>query len=141
MGLAKIATCLFKKNQNIFLSFPFDLLSSLSYLSMYLSIIFIPLCAYLFPICLDLPLHWLLHLFVVPLPLTPSGEFFCSHGVLFLAFICLFLFSPFPFLDPVLPVPPQLLTLNGSVYKLHISYPALSGHSRRIFLVSIVTFC
>lgn len=139
--MRRLLLAFLRRTKIFFFSFPFDLLSCLSYVSMYLSVIFIPLCAYLFPICLDLSLHWLLHLFVVPLPLTPSGEFFCSHGVLFLAFICLFLFSLFPFLDPVLPVPPQLLTLNGSVYKLHISYPALSGHSRRIFLVSIVTFC
>lgn len=138
MGLAKIvvdATCHFKREPKYFPSpsFRFALIFELP--SIYLSpVIFIPLCAYLSRTYLDLPLLLFCgHLRPSPPNPLQVNSPFVFMVCFFLLSFCLFLFIPLPFLDPVLSVPPQLLTLSGSVYKLQIPYPALSGHSYRIF--------
>lgn len=106
-GSCKDCCLPFKRNQNIFLPLPFDLLSSLSCVSVclptYLSITFIPLCTYLSHVHLDLSLLLFLHLFMI----SPPADSFkwmllLSHVVCsFLLSFCLFLFFPrFLFLIP-----------------------------------------
>lgn len=135
VGLAKIVvdgTCLFKRKP---IYFPFSslwliLVSELtSCLSVYRHVLFTPLCACLSHIYLDL----FLHLWPAP-PLLQVNSPVVFTKCSFLLSFCPFFF--FPFLDLVLPVPPQLLRVSRSVYKLQIPYPFLSGHSCKIFPVS-----
>lgn len=114
MGLAKVAACLSKREPKYFLSFWFTLSFELS---VCLSVIFI-LC-----VCICLIFTWT-YLCIRPciylwFPTTTlQVDSFALTVMLFLAFILSFFFvCVFSFLDPVLPAP-QLLTLNGSVYKL-----------------------
>lgn len=122
-------------NQNIFLPPPFDLLLSLSSLisvfcyllpSVYVSVSYLPRLtfAFVFVFISDS---------LCPHPLQVNSPFVFMVCFFLLSF-CLFLFIPLPFLDPVLSVLPQLLTLSGWVYKLQIPYPAWVGIHTEFFL-------
>lgn len=112
VGLAEIAACLYKREPKYFLPLPFDVLSLISELSASAyrspSYLFVGICLMFtwthLRICSCIYLSF-------PIP-NPSNEFLCCHCDTLLLSFCLF-----SFLDPVLPLP-QLLTLNGSVYKL-----------------------
>lgn len=130
------AACLFKREPKYFpfpslwwLSSFFELTSCLS------AVIFIPLCAYLSRI--DLCLLLFLHLFTTHLPPTSRGFFGCFHSLLFRVFILSF---PFFFLFLFL-IQFFLSLLSCSHSKLQIPYPVLSGHSCKVFPMSVVTFC
>ena len=63
--------------------------------------------------------------------------FCCFHSLLFLVFILSFsFFFIFLFLIQFF-----LSLLSCSHYKLQIPYPVLSGHSCKVFSMSVVTFC